>query len=153
MKSRQNIAWVFVVLLPLLLTACGPSAEQRLIGTWQADTSEKAEQAKAAAEGTPMAGLVAKMTENLGFTIRLQEEGKMSFQVKMGAITIDTDGEWKVLDENGDEATIETRYNRPNNGEQVVEKTTISFETGDRIRMKPPGDRGETMYFDRVTED
>ena len=56
-------------------------------------------------------------------------------------------------DQQADEATIERRYSRPNTGQEVMDQTTVIFESDDRIRMKPPGDRAEMWFFDRVTED
>jgi hypothetical protein len=151
MKCRQNIALVSVLLLPLLLTACGPSAERRLIGTWKADTSQIVEQAQA--EGNPMAGMYGKMAEVGSFTVQFKKDGKMSHRLKVGVISIDGDGQWKVLDESGDEATIERRYSKANSGEEVVDQTAVRFEGKDRIRMEPPGNWAGVWFFDRVKED
>jgi len=150
MNSRQFIARASILLLPLLLTACSPSAEQRLIGTWEADTAQLAEDVKA--EGNPLAGAFGQMVENVSFTLELKDEGRMSHRLKFNVLSMDGDGTWRVLDEEGDEATVEWRFHKPNTGEEVIDQTPVTFENDDRVRMKPPG-RQQPVYFDRVLED
>jgi hypothetical protein len=151
MNARRSMARSSILLLPLLFGACSPSAEQRLIGTWEADTAQIAEQAKA--EGNPLAGAFGSMVQNASFTLELKAEGKMSHRLKFNVISIDGDGTWLVLDEDGDEATVEWRYNKPNTGEEVIDPSPVTFEGDDRIRVKPPGRWNQPVYFDRVIED
>jgi hypothetical protein len=144
-------AWILLLPLPLLLTACSPSAEQRLIGTWRADTAQIAEQIRA--DGNPLAGAFGQMVEDASFTLELKDEGKMSHRLKFKVISIDGDGTWRVLDEDGDGATVEWRYQKPNTGEEVIDQTSVTFETDDRVRLKPPGRWQQPVYFDRVLDE
>jgi hypothetical protein len=151
MNSRQITARASILLLPLLLTACSPSAEKRLIGTWQADTAQIAEQLKA--DGNPLAGAFERVAENSSLTVELKQDGEMSYQLQLPVVTKDGSGTWRVLEENDDTATIEWRYQQPNTGEEVIDHTAVTVESNDRIRMKPPLAWAQLMYFDRLPED
>lgn len=151
MNNRYITTRAFVLLLPLLLTACSPSAEQRLIGTWQADTAQLSEHL--AAKGNPAASFFGKVAENSSLSLELKQKGEMSYHLQLPVVTTDGDGVWRVVEEDSDTATIEWRYHKPNNGEEVVDHTAVTFEGDDRIRMKPPIEWLQQMYFDRVIED
>jgi hypothetical protein len=89
MNAPRIIAKSLILPLPLLLSACSPSAEQRLIGTWQADTAQIAEQLRA--EGNPLAGAV----QNVNYTLDLKDEGRMSHRLKLNVLSIDGEGTYR----------------------------------------------------------
>jgi hypothetical protein len=169
MSNRRWIICGLLLVLPISLVGCGPSLEERLIGTWEADTSGKLAELQAQAETNPLAGLAAKAAESAAVTIQFMPEGKLAFNRKIGVISVDTVGVWQIVDESADPPKIEMRYPKarsgpkvpwnsattPETGGEVVHQTTVTFENDNRIQMSMRifGDRAELLPFDRVMEE
>jgi hypothetical protein len=155
MYGRRSNICLFLLALSVLLVGCGPSLEERLIGTWKADLSSKAAEFRAEAEDNPLAELKAKAAEIGGITVQFKREGQLALQRKLGVISIDTAGVWKIVDASADPPQIEIRYPKPRGDGEVLHQTEVTFENDNRLQMKMKtiGDQVELLPFDRVTEE
>jgi hypothetical protein len=162
----------FLFVLAISLAGCGPSLEERLIGTWEADTSGKLAELQAEGQANPLAQLAAKAAESAAITVHFKPEGKLALNRKIGVISIDTVGVWQIVDESADPPKIEMRYPKKKSApmmpwqnksddagaseaaEEVVHQTTVTFENENRIQLslKIFGEHAELLPYDRVME-
>jgi hypothetical protein len=145
----KHIALLPLCLLPLLLLAvgCGPSAEQKLIGSWEGKL-EISESALAEAQDNPFAAALGSamkdMVANLRATYTFNADKTFEVVLPGPLGTMNMSGTWEVVSQSGDEVTI--RMN-PQQGASIDRAVTFidadHFETAD--------DKG-VLKFTRLVE-
>jgi len=125
----------------VLLSGCGKSAEQKLLGKWEPDLSEAIKKAEEEAKEDPAAAMGLEMMKEATMTIELKKEGKMTIAMGMGGMNITVDGKWKVTKDEGKKAKVEMSFKPP--GEEEKEEkgeVEVTFKSADTLVVKPLGD-------------
>jgi hypothetical protein len=132
--------------LPVCLTACvvlsgcGKSAEQKLLGKWEPDLSDAIKKAEEEAKEDPAAAMNLEMMKEAKVTIELKKEGKMAMSMGMGGFNINVEGKWKVTKDEGKKAKVELSFKPPGEEEEEKGEAEVTFKDADTIEVKPLGE-------------
>lgn len=147
----------FCGLLLLLLSGCGPSARDRLVGHWdgQFDLNQQEVQRQAGDSNSPLANPLAQLVIGgmKAATLKLQfdKTGQMAMTFKIGPLDQSTRGTWEVVRSEGDQVTIQSQDERGNQ-----KQFDLTFTGPDEFVMRPPegGDTANlgTIRFRRAAQ-
>jgi len=146
---------LITMLLGCVATAgCAPTASERLVGKWEWDLLDRAQQARAKQEGTGgMKETLLGIAEAAGLKLGMQIEFRDDQTVTMSASLIGTATsgpmQWKVAKVEEDTVTVEIR--RPN--EQSARSLLITFVDEDHFQLTPPGTGDKSLLFTRVKQE
>lgn len=137
------------LLLALLLTGCGRSAKERLVGRWQGRIEfddAKVEQKLQEVSANPIKrAVVEKLIEGAKagtMDFELKRDGSYTLTLKLGPIDRDTYGKWEVLEQRGNQATV-----RLTDHKGKSETATITFEDNNTVTTDAPQELRDVAIF------
>jgi len=136
-------------LLALLLTGCGRSAQERLVGRWQGRLEfddAKVEQKLQEVSANPIQkAVVEKLIEGAKsgtMDFELKRDGSFTLTTKVGRVKSDTYGQWEVLDAVRNQATV-----RLTDHAGKVETATITFVDINTVTTDAPEQLSDVAIF------
>ncbi|MDP6447307.1 MAG: hypothetical protein QGG36_10095 [Pirellulaceae bacterium] len=138
-----------VILVAVLCSGCGPSAKDRLIGRWQGTIEvddTKVQQKLDEAGNNPIKQAIAKKfieaIKQGTMDFELKADGSFTSSVRLGPLTKDTYGNWKVLTDAGDRITVQlTDHNGQTN------QPTLAFADDGAFAVEAEGEASEFAVF------
>ncbi|MCO6457623.1 MAG: hypothetical protein J5I93_20160 [Pirellulaceae bacterium] len=126
-------------LLLLLLSGCGPSAHDRLVGHWdgQFDINQQEVERQSGDSKSPLANPLAQMMlggmKAATLKLHFDKTGQMEMTFKIGPLDQSTRGTWEVVRSEGDQVTIQSQDERGNQ-----KQFELTFTGPDEFVMRPP---------------
>jgi hypothetical protein len=138
-----------VCLLAVVLTGCGKSAKNRLVGRWQgriefddAKVDQKLQESANSPIQRAIAEKMIKGFESSTFDIELKKDGSFTSTLKIGPMTTNGYGKWEVVNQKGNRATI-----RLTDQDGKVQTPTITFSDNDTFTTDATGPVSEIAVF------
>ena len=134
-----------LLLILVLVSGCGESLQQKLVGKWAVDSQE------ALIEMMDVADHASDAKPK--FTLEFDRGGVFRSSVTASGHTQEKSGRWFFVEAQGDVCTVEVSINSNNfnfKGDNVL--TEIHFFDDDNIELVPPNMYGveEKMSFQRI---
>lgn len=149
MTKHVCMSLLSVCLLAVVLTGCGKSAKNRLVGRWQGriefDDAKVDQKLQESANSPIQRAIVEKLIkgfESGTLDFELKSDGSYTSTMKFGRVTTDKYGKWEVVEQNGNRATV-----RLTNHDGNVETPTITFSDNDTFTTDARGPVSEIAAF------
>jgi len=146
MPQFQRICKIAILaFVGLMLTGCGPTPKDKLVGDWRGKLKVDREKVDAKTAGNPIAkaivGKVLEAAEDGLMEIELKEDNTYEMEVTLG-LTKKTTGVWSVLSANGDQINVQVAEN---DGESNT--MTLTMIDDDTFSIPANGEAGEYAKF------
>ncbi|HAY78383.1 MAG TPA: hypothetical protein DCY79_01105 [Planctomycetaceae bacterium] len=140
---------IVAVVFTALISGCAPSAKDKLVGKWQGTVevdNTKLQQKLGSAGSNPFKkALAAKMIEMVKqgtMEFDLKADDSFSSSLSMGLLSQDTHGTWKVVQDNGNQITLELTDHK-----NKIQQSTLTFADDGSFEIVPEGEAGEVAIF------
>ena len=118
-----------------LLVGCGQSAEQKLLGTWQAELDRPGGEGRADADAA--AAIADAMVEGMDVTLAFGPASNLEMHMALGPMTVRLEGDWAILSDQGDTALLEILARYPQSDETKTRRGTVTFLDADTVAFVP----------------
>ncbi|MDG2384501.1 MAG: hypothetical protein P8N76_22725 [Pirellulaceae bacterium] len=149
MKPQRSLGYTLCFLLAILLSGCGTSAKDKLVGHWtgkvEIDNAKYQQKLKETSGHPIQKALVEELIRavKLGsMDFDLKDDDSYTLSIKLGPLSKDSYGDWKVLQDKGDRIKVQLT---DHNG--VTDQQTLVFKDANTFTVEAEGEASEFAVF------